>query len=263
MQMPFSPSPLIRDRLPPMRVAHRNIPANSARPPARLATRMGGFLAVCLGGCLGLVGCSSVPDHEGRFAVAPADYERAVDISREVLNDYGLAIDRVDAAGGVVSTQPKRTAGLVTPWDSEQSTLRQEWEDLVNRQSREVRVVFEPASTAAPMESAQMTDPAEPAATTPTTTATTLPTNFDPSRTDLRDAAAAGVPMVGRVEAVVFRQHRAHRRLQSEVIYLSSYTTDPLMQRRHGTTYQVARERDTALEKRIAAAIEREINKSQ
>jgi hypothetical protein len=247
-----------------MSVAHRYIPANSACPPDRLRTRVAALVVACLSGCLGLVGCSSVPDHEGRFAIAPADYERAVDISREVLNDYGLTVERVDAAGGVVSTQPKRTAGLATPWDSEQSTLRQEWEDLVNRQSREVRVVFEPASTAAPIESAQMSDPAEPADTTPTaptTTATTLPANFDPSRTDLRDAASAGVTMVGRVEAVVFRQHRAHRRLQSEVIYLSSYTTDPLMQRRHGTTYQVARERDTALEKRIAAAIEREISK--
>ena len=102
---------------------------------------------------------------------------------------------------------------------------------FINRQEREVRVVFEPAD------------------------------GEDTTVGDLRDAEAAGVGLVGRVEAVVFRQNRAHRRLQSEAVWLSHYAGDPLMERRHGTRYTVARERDGLLERRLAAQIEREIGR--
>lgn len=65
------------------------------------------------------------------------------DASREVLMEYRFALDRVDATRGVITTHPKRTAGLVTPWDREQSGLDQEWEDLLNEQRRVVRVEFD------------------------------------------------------------------------------------------------------------------------
>lgn len=162
----------------------------------------------------------------GRFAVSAGSYDSAIDASRAVLADYGFELDRVDAAGGVVTSQDKRTAGLVTPWDGEQSTARQEWEDFINRQSRQVRVVFEPAD------------------------------GGDATRGDLRDADALGVGIEGRVEVVIYRYNRAHRRLQTEAVNLSSYAGDPLMQRRHGTRYEVARERDGLLERRIASSIE-------
>ncbi len=174
-----------------------------------------------------LGGCSSPPENLGRFAVSAGSYDSAIDASRAVLADYGFELDRVDAAGGVVTTQDKRTAGLATPWDGEQSTARQEWEDFINRQSRQVRVVFEPAD------------------------------GGDATRGDLRDADASGVGIEGRVEVVLYRYNRAHRRLQTEAVYLSSYSGDPLMQRRHGTRYEVARERDGLLERRIASSIER------
>lgn len=69
--------------------------------------------------------------------------EKVFDAAREVLMEYRFALDRVDATRGVITTHPKRTAGLVTPWDREQSGLDQEWEDLLNEQRRVVRVEFD------------------------------------------------------------------------------------------------------------------------
>jgi len=73
----------------------------------------------------------------------PGDYERVFDAARTVLRDYRFAIDRVDARSGVITTHPKRTAGLATIWDREQSSPAQEWEDLINEQRRVVRVEFD------------------------------------------------------------------------------------------------------------------------
>ena len=42
----------------------------------------------------------------------------------------------------MLSTRGKPSDGLATPWDLEQTTTRQELEDLVNQQTRRVRVVF-------------------------------------------------------------------------------------------------------------------------
>jgi hypothetical protein len=69
--------------------------------------------------------------------------EQVFDAAREVLMEYRFALDRVDATRGVITTHPKRTAGLASPWDREQSGLDQEWEDLLNEQRRVVRVEFD------------------------------------------------------------------------------------------------------------------------
>jgi hypothetical protein len=68
-----------------------------------------------------------------------------VDAVRETLMDFRFGLDRIDAKRGVITTHPKRSAGLATPWDGEQSSLGQEWEDLLNEQQRVVRVEFGPA----------------------------------------------------------------------------------------------------------------------
>lgn len=103
----------------------------------------------------GLPGCQShsarhdtdqAVGHEPPSAIVQGDgqpYERVFDAAREVLMDYRFAIDRVDARQGVITTFPKRTAGLASPWDREQSSMSQEWEDLVNEQRRIVRVEFD------------------------------------------------------------------------------------------------------------------------
>lgn len=75
---------------------------------------------------------------------------QVVDAVRDTLMDYRFGLDRIDAQRGVITTHPKRTAGLASPWDLEQSSIGQEFEDLVNEQRRVVRVEFEPSVDEAP-----------------------------------------------------------------------------------------------------------------
>ncbi len=103
----------------------------------------------------GLPGCQShsardtadqSPGYDAPSAIVLGEgqpYGQVFDAAREVLMDYRFAIDRVDARLGVITTYPKRTAGLASPWDREQSSMNQEWEDLVNEQRRVVRVEFD------------------------------------------------------------------------------------------------------------------------
>ncbi len=92
-----------------------------------------------------LVGCAAPPPGARADAdIAPEFYPDLFNAARAVLADYRFTIDRVDAARGVITTHPKRTAGLATPWDREQSGIAQEFEDLAHQQERTARVTFEP-----------------------------------------------------------------------------------------------------------------------
>lgn len=108
-----------------------------------------GLVAAMLGGCVGAPREPSQGAMSERgsvlatVATGDASYERVFDAAREVLGRHRFALNRVDAARGVITTYPKRTAGLGSPWDREQSSFGQEWEDLVNQQQRVVRVGFE------------------------------------------------------------------------------------------------------------------------
>ena len=73
---------------------------------------------------------------------APDDYEQVFAIAREVLSEYRFGINRVDLSRGILTTHPKRTSGLATLWDREQSSLDQELEDFANQHEREVRITF-------------------------------------------------------------------------------------------------------------------------
>ena len=90
-----------------------------------------------------LTGCTTPT--ETRVPIAPGSYAEHFDATREVLREAGFPIERVDAGAGVIATGPKPTAGLATPWDGEQRTLGQEWQDLINHHARAARVTFEPA----------------------------------------------------------------------------------------------------------------------
>jgi hypothetical protein len=102
---------------------------------------------IILGGCAGQ---SERRDNAmGRAVVATpiadAHADQVFDAARETLMGFRFALDRVDARRGVITTHPKRTAGIATPWDKEQSGIDQEWEDLLNEQRRVVRIEFDPA----------------------------------------------------------------------------------------------------------------------
>src|SRR5262245_10700892 len=85
-----------------------------------------------------LGGCSSPQAADARFEAG--QYVVAFEAAKEALRDFDFSLERVDAAGGVITTRSKSTGGLGTPWDREQSTFGQEVEDLMDRQSRVARV---------------------------------------------------------------------------------------------------------------------------
>ncbi len=99
-----------------------------------------------LGGC---VSYAPVPADAGppeaTAAFEPDAYPRAFDAARDALTGLRFTLDRVDAARGVITTLPKRTAGLASPWDREQSSLGDEGRDLMHQHERVATVVFEPA----------------------------------------------------------------------------------------------------------------------
>ena len=84
-----------------------------------------------------------VGDARGLVELEGVSYEDAFVAAREVLADFRFGINRVDAARGVLTSYPKRTAGLASPWDGEQSSIGQEFEDLTNQQERTIHIEFE------------------------------------------------------------------------------------------------------------------------
>tara|TARA_R110000782_G_scaffold175732_1_gene266846 strand:+ start:13459 stop:14076 length:618 start_codon:yes stop_codon:yes gene_type:complete len=94
-------------------------------------------------GATGL-GCATHSAGATATEVPSGSYAGLFDATRRTLAEYRFTLDRVDAARGVITTAPKQTAGLATPWDREQSKPGQRVEDLIHQQERVVRVVFEP-----------------------------------------------------------------------------------------------------------------------
>jgi len=92
-----------------------------------------------------LSGCATAASRS--FTFDAADYPAAFDAARETVRDRRFELNRVDARAGVIATVLKPTAGLATPYDTEQLTLGQEWQDFINDQMREVRVWFRPVGT--------------------------------------------------------------------------------------------------------------------
>jgi len=156
--------------------------------------------ALVLGGAACLVGCSAPTHRETVFVVLPGEYAAAFDATRDVLTDARFTLDRVDAGAGVITTLPKPTTGLATPWDREQTTLGQEWEDFTNQQERLVRVTFAPEG-----DDDEVPGPGE-----------ALPDR----RTDDR-------PLVARVDVTVLRVRRPGWRPETEAISRSTRSFDP------------------------------------
>ncbi|MEN0020074.1 MAG: hypothetical protein AAF747_04220 [Planctomycetota bacterium] len=187
---------------------------------AHPATILLAIAALCL------VGCSSPPSNSGRFIVPAGQYNAAIDASRDVLTDYRFKIERVDARSGIVTTGRKQTAGIATFWDREQSMLSQEFEDIGNRQLREIRIDLAPLAS----------QPEQ---------------AFAP---DLRDLPG---DFEGQVRAIIYRRHFVGTRLQSEDVGALARYRDPLID--YGGSYNVALERDRMLEARIARDIEQQL----
>lgn len=176
-------------------------------------------------GVLVLGGCSasgpSVVD------VPAGGYVRAFDAARRTLTDARFELDRVDARAGVITTQPKPSAGLLTFWDTTPTTMGQRVEDTVNAQRRTVRVVFEPV--------AGMVD------------------------ADLRETQPA---VRARVEVAVERLHRPGWDLDATSVRNSGFSSALSTRSRNlEPSVEVPFTRDEELAKRLAREIDRRLGK--
>lgn len=191
-----------------------------------MKTNLIGMLVVAVLG-LGAGGCASVQsaddaqvlgDGVGLIAIEDASYDEVFAATREVLSGFRFGINRVDASRGVITTFPKRTAGLASIWDREQSTLGQEVEDLTNQQERVIRVVFEPRD----------------------------------------EGVEVGASVQGRVEVTVLRVHRPHWRVESESIRFSTHARSRDVDGRvEAREFREPIGQDVALAKRVASEIAR------
>ncbi len=112
-------------------------------------TRRLHLIVVCLAS--GLSGCASTPKFHhaqgdqtesklGQVIIENTSYREVFETTRQVLTFYRFAVNRVDVTRGVITTFPKRTLGVGSAWDRDQSSLRQGWEDFANQHERTVRV---------------------------------------------------------------------------------------------------------------------------
>ncbi|MBX3386720.1 MAG: hypothetical protein KF768_09130 [Phycisphaeraceae bacterium] len=202
-----------------------------------------GCAALLVAGASALMGCSSgsssAADANSEGAEVRLVAERSIGsgvysaeggafaVARETLRDNGYMLERVDAASGVITTRPKTTAGIVTPWHRDQSTFEQELSDFANRQQRTVRITFAPEG--------REHDELMPG--------------------DLR---AHEGPVTMRVRVIVERMNRPGRRVDTTSVRMSSYFRDTELEARgFGWQYAVADEDDRALAERLAAEIVR------
>lgn len=190
----------------------------------------------------GLGGCASAPPASGaggRIAVEAGRYEDAFAIARDELARLGFRIERVDAYAGVLSTEPKSSGGLATPWDREQTSLKSEAADLLHPQQRTVRIAFVPAGAAEKLPDDE-----------PVTQITGE--GMPESITTVGERG----PLVAMVEVLIEREYRPHRRVDRVSVTGSRRTNDPdLAQRGMGGAFQVVTQRDHALEEALASRI--------
>ncbi|MCL4220985.1 MAG: hypothetical protein KJZ65_06415 [Phycisphaerales bacterium] len=166
-----------------------------------------------------LTGCAS-PRGGVSFTVPSDQYGATIDAAREAFLDARFIIDRVDARAGIIETQPKHSAGLATPWDTEQATLRQEWSDLLNQHERVARLIVEPIEG---------------------------PTD---------DLAAAAGELQATVEVIVYRVRRSGWRVETETISRSTHSRDMLgPQRGQPNSYSQPVARDDQLAEALAQRI--------
>lgn len=194
------------------------------------------FMAMSVGAALLLVGCANqssanaLGDGQASTAsgatlhVEPGRFAAAFDQSRDVLRDLGFILDRVDGQLGVITTQPKGTGGLATPWDQEQSGLDDRLEDAVQKHRRVVRIEFAPGGV-------------------------------EPGSEEIRDLRAEKRPIDARVAVTLYRVHQPGWRLNPQAILESSYTHDPQLDARGMALYSVAVRQDDDLARRIADRI--------
>ena len=187
---------------------------------------------------IALAACSAPRDAADRFVIGGAEYDRAFETSRRVLREQRYDLERVDARAGVLTTAPKSTGGLATPWDMEQTSLDSELEDLANEQRRRVRITFAPVR-----------DPDE---------------GDDPLGAPIPDVRLVEGPIEVQVSVFLERVRFPGWRLNTALIDLSSTTRDPAMVERgiEPRNVQTIR-RDDELARRLADTIKTRLEEGE
>ncbi len=181
-----------------------------------------------------LISCTSVPDREPTLAVASDQYAAAFEHAKRVLLDHGFELDRVDFREGIITTRPKATSGLATPWHADQSSPSDEAADLLNRHRRVVRVSFKP-TIAAPA---------------------TAPNAATPNASNAKASPEAS-PHTASVEVSILREHRPGRRLEPKAVRFSTVTRDEsLVARGLWPRHETPLESDDALARRLSHAMD-------
>lgn len=190
-----------------------------------------------------LTGCASrgptASGAGGKFIAEPGQYAAAFDIARDELAGMGFAINRVDAYSGVISTRPKASGGLATPWDREQTSFRSEIADLMHPQQRLVRISFIPESAASRIPTDE-----------PVTQITGEGAPISIEETGQTE------PLVGVVEVMIERVYKPYTRVSTVNVLSTSQTRDPSLKRRGmERSFTVVTQRDHALEDKLASRI--------
>ena len=170
------------------------------------------MLAAMCGVCVLLV-ASGCGGREGPASIVlPGErYDEAFTQTRELLIARGFELERIDATRGVISTQPKASAGVFTPFDLRQGSLRQELDDTLNQQRRVVRVEFAPV----------VPEAREPRIDAPGIAPTISPL-----------ALGAGEPLVARFGVVLERRTSTDLVMEPESIRLISRAQDRMLSER-------------------------------
>ncbi len=171
-----------------------------------------------------LMGCSQ--PRVTAFEVPQSRADSAFNAAVAVLREQRLTPERIDAQQGIITTAPKRTGGLASLWDPDQSSLADEVEDTLHFQTRWVRVRFERTAT---------------------------PENLTPESQRLFESNA---PVRCEVEAFISRRQAPLVQPQPKVLGLTGQAFDPsLAQRGMQGSFAVALATDDAYASWLARLI--------
>ncbi|MCC6285810.1 MAG: hypothetical protein IT439_11035 [Phycisphaerales bacterium] len=191
-----------------------------------------------LAGSALFLGCAAPAGTGAAFEVTADRYPAALETARQVILDQGLALERIDASAGVVTSAPSQSAGLFTPWDRTASSFADEVEDASRPHFRSVRISFVPVERAS-----------EPPIGTPGTSFTPAP-----------DVRADPGPLKVVVQAFLYARHKPDFRLETESIRRSRAFTDPaLVERVMQPTYLEPVREDPEFARRLSADLQRRL----
>ncbi|MEM8834948.1 MAG: hypothetical protein AAGD00_03915 [Planctomycetota bacterium] len=186
----------------------------------------------------GLGGCKSSPNTPASAVVAQPlaatfdleldNYPTAFEATKDVLREAGFTLDRIDAERGVITTRPRSSAGIFTPWLDFSDSLGGDVENALHAEWRRVRVSVLDQHTGEPI-----------------------------GANGSLDALSM------QIEVLRERVQRPHRRTDPRLIRRSSFARESaLVQREMQPGYVVPLDRDVELARRLLTEVERRMSES-